>query len=115
MDDHPVMLSAYVFSNLVVVACSLIMAFVVLPRLRIRLNWTVLAAMSFFVLNAAQHLIVTYGLLFTEDLARVATSWQLLAVRIATAVALAAFVAGIFIDIGRWRNLQRTMARRPPH
>ncbi len=99
-------------SNLTLALGCTIMAAFVLPRLRIKLNLTLGAGIAFFALTAVEHIDILFAQLFSSDPTALDRAWYLLGVRIAAAVALTAFLAGLFIDVDRWKKLQHTMTER---
>ncbi len=102
---------AFVTSNLLVFTGCMVMALAILPRLRLKLNMTIYAGIAFFICNGLQHLYVTYGLL-ADKVVQVASSTHLLALRMATAVALTTFVVGVFLDVAKWKRLRLSMTSR---
>lgn len=97
-----------VLLNLMVVLASLTMAIFILPRLRPRINFTIVAGISFMVFNALQHLDVTYEVLFGDEDAPLGVSWHMGLFATCTAISLVALVAGIFVDIREWEQFHKT-------
>ncbi len=105
-----------IVTNTIIAVTSLVIALAILPRLRLKLNFTVWSGIVFFILLAAQYVDVTLFLLFSDTPAAVVHSWHLLAIRCGLATAILCFVAGIYIDVAQWKQLQHTMSRKsdPP-
>ncbi len=102
---------AFVLANLAVALGCFVMAFFIMPRLRITLNVTLVAGMVFFAVTGLQMLDVDYELLF-GDATRIGSNWRQFWFRLIMAVSLTVFVSGILLDVAQWKTLRLRMTGR---
>lgn len=104
-------LLAYVLSNLIVILACLTMAGHILPRLWAASRLTVSAGILFFVTTAAQHVAVTYAILF-GDLGQVGSSTWFLFIRMGIATSLGVLAYRVYLDLPVWRSSFSTRSGR---
>jgi hypothetical protein len=94
----------FVASNLVIVLGYVFLAAVVVPRMTIRLNRTRWGGIVFFLTCALTHLDMIYHYVFAsgQTISDVYGEPHMLLIHIPQAIAVWAFVTGLYAELVRW-------------
>jgi hypothetical protein len=109
MAENASLLFLFVAANLAITAGYFLLAFAVVPQVRIQLLRTKIGGIGFFLTCGLTHANMALQSVINHDhmsMAEMAVQWHMLAIHIPQAVAVWLFVTGIFIEMGDYGLLR---------